>query len=430
MDSRFSMHNTHWNSDAPLKTFEEHDPQIRQLKTIPYVFSSALLQELPTTIPGIYTIGGGRQIGKTTLLKQWMAQLMKSGVRPHSVLFLTGEIIDDYHSLIKTFQSQLALMERRDLCFIIIDEITSIKDWDKGIKFLADGGILEDVILILTGSDLVLMQEARMTFPGRRGKADKVDFHFYPLSFKEFVDLKKGDDLYALFDLYLLHGGFLTAINDYAKYQKITSATLMTYSDWIRGDCLKRGKNEHYLSEFLDVVIKTYGTQVTWNSLAQHVSIEHPKTIQEYAQLLESMDALFIQHALLEHKLTAAPKKAKKLYFRDPFIYHAIRLWLDPNYAPLSDISDIPALVETCVVTHIGRTYPTYYIKAEGEVDVAYIKDKRFWPIEIKWTNQLRAKDLKQIQKYKNGVILSKGKEKSLIHDIPSFPLPEFLYTD
>lgn len=202
----------------------------------------------------------------------------------------------------------------------------------------------------------------------------------------------------------------------------------MTYSDWIRGDCLKRGKNEHYLKEFLDVVIKTYGTQVTWNALAQHVAIEHPKTIQEYAQLLESMDTLFIQHALLEHKLTAAPKKAKKLYFCDPFIYHAIRMWLDQEYKPLSDTSVIPMLVETCVITHICRKNPTYYIKAEGEVDVAYIQDEQFWPVEIKWTNQLRSKDLKQIQKYKNGIILSKSNEQGMMHDIPSVPLPEFLY--
>jgi predicted AAA+ superfamily ATPase len=428
MDQRFSVHNTHWNSANPIKSFSEQDPQLKQLKTLPYVFYSGLLQELPISIPGIYTVGGGRQIGKTTLLKQWMYNLMNSGIHPNSILFLTGEMIEDHYNLVKTIQSQLALMNRENLCFLIVDEITYIKDWDKGIKFLADGGILERVVLILTGSDLVLMQEARMRFPGRRGKADKVDFHFYPLSFKEFVDLKKEDNLYAMFNSYLLHGGFLTAINDLAQHKRITPTTLATYSDWVRGDCLKRGKSEHYLKEFFEVMVKTYGTQVSWNALCQHVSIEHPKTIQEYAELLESMDTLFIQHALLEHKLTAAPKKAKKLYFKDPFIYHAIRMWIDPNYKPLSEISIIPFLVETCVITHICRYYQTYYIKAEGEVDVAYIKDKNFWPIEIKWTNQLRSKDLKQIQKYKNGIILSKSKENSMIHEVPSYPLPEFLY--
>ena len=82
-------------------------------------------------------------------------------------------------------------------------------------------------------------------------------------------------------------------------------------------------------------------------------------------------------------------------------------------------------LVETAVISNIRRLYPTYYIKAEGEVDIAYIKDDKFWPIEVKWTSQMRPKDLKQIQKYPNGIILCKNKvtdlEKSLF-------LPWFLY--
>ena len=86
--------------------------------------------------------------------------------------------------------------------------------------------------MVLTGSDLVIIQEARMRFPGRRGAADIVDFHLYPLNFSETVQLKTdlaseisdqlmdsrvtppGDavrKLYRAFDNYLIHGGFLTA---------------------------------------------------------------------------------------------------------------------------------------------------------------------------------------------------------------------------
>lgn len=45
-------------------------------------------------------------------------------------------------------------------------------------------------------------------------------------------------------------------------------------------------------------------------------------------------------------------------------------------------------LVEGTVVTHYRRYYPTFYIKAEGEVDVAYIEQDRFRPVEVKWTGQ------------------------------------------
>ena len=81
-------------------------------------------------------------------------------------------------------------------------------------------------------------------------------------------------------------------------------------------------------------------------------------------------------------------------------------------------------LVEAIVVTHHRRYNPTLYIKAEGEVDLAYIAENRFWPVEVKWTGQVRPKDLKQIAKYRNGRILTKSRDISHIHGIPTEPLP------
>src|SRR3990167_576990 len=434
MDQFFLLNNAHLNNP---KEYAELDPHLRKLKKQPYVFHSPLLTAFPLKTPGIYTLGGGRQIGKTTFLKQWIESLLKKGIPPSSILFLTGELIPDHQMLLQVVSGALEDMGPSDsLKYIIIDEVTYIKEWDKGIKFLADSGLFENCIVILTGSDLVLMNEARMRFPGRRGIHHQVDFHYAPLSFHEYINLvhkgkKSIKDLYEAFDAYLLHGGFLTAINDMALHGKILPSTFQTYSDWIRGDVLKRGKKEKNLRDFLLAVINTYGTQVTWHTLARHTALEHHKTIQDYAELLTSMDALFIQEALLEHKLTAAPKKAKRLFFSDPFIYHSIRLWLDPSYEPLKALQTLPilsSLVETAVINHIRRLYPTYYIKSDGEVDVAYVKDDSFYPIEVKWTKQLHPKDLKQIKKYSRAQIWGHVHDVHEIEGIPVLPLPQALY--
>lgn len=440
MDIRFISHNSHLEDP---EHFAALDPQLRRLKLQHYRHYSYLLDELPTTTPGIYTVGGGRQIGKTTLLKQWMLKLLDSGVKPSAIAFFSGELIDDHHSLIRLIQNQLAEMPHDNLLFLLVDEVTYIQGWDKAIKYAADSGLIDNVVLLLTGSDLVLMQEARMRFPGRRGKASTVNFHLYPLSFHEAVRLKNNgiinpsiELLFQEFQNYLIHGGYLTAMNDLAMEGKILESTLMTYSDWIRGDMLKRGKQEQYLREVLQAILKRYGSQVTWNALAHDLSIDHPKTIADYIALLESMDAVFVQSALLEDKLTAAPKKARKVMFTDPFIYHAIRTWLSPIKDPY-DNQIIPLLqnpqacsviVECVATTHYSRLYPTYYIKSEGEVDIAFVKDKRFWPIEIKWTEQLREKDLKQILKYANSLILTKNKAKGTIQHITTEPLPLHLW--
>jgi len=138
------------------------------------VHRSQLLDQIPRSTPGIYTLSGGQQTGKTTLLKQWMAELLKSRVPANSIAYMTGELINDHHSLVRLVTGLLTEMPAQDLKFIILDEVTYIRDWDKGVKYLADAGMLESTVLMITGSDMVIIKEARMRFPGRRGISEKL----------------------------------------------------------------------------------------------------------------------------------------------------------------------------------------------------------------------------------------------------------------
>ena len=109
-----------------------------------------------------------------------------------------------------------------------------------------------------------------------------------------------------------------------------------------------------------------------------------------------------------------------------------MRAWLEPSTDPFNDqilrsLHDpvwVSQIVEACVANHFRRFFPTYYIKAQAEVDIAYVRDKRFWPVEIKWTNQLRPKTLKQIARYANGEIWSKSRHVGEIEGVKVRPLP------
>jgi len=244
------------------------------------------------------------------------------------------------------------------------------------------------------------------------------------------------EGLFAAFAEYLMHGGFMTAINDFAAHDRILPATMRTYSDWIRGDVLKRGKNENYLREIVGAIINRYASQITWNNLLADMSIEHPKTAADYVQLLQAMDAAYIQPAIREDKLYAAPKKAKKLFFTDPFIFHALNDWVKSSHedgysllqSTLADSKLTGQLVEACAVSHCRRFLPTFYIKAKGEVDIACVVEKHFVPIEVKWTTQLRPGQLKQIAKYPNGLVLTRNKTCRNIGALQAIPLPVGLY--
>jgi len=90
----------------------------------------------------------------------------------------------------------------------------------------------------------------------------------------------------------------------------------------------------------------------------------------------------------------------------------------------LATPGEVGRLVESVVVSHFRRYFPCYYIKAKGEVDLAYVRGKNFYPVEIKWTGQIRPGELKQIAKYPRGAILGRTRHPSAVSGIPVFPLP------
>ena len=455
MFEEFAVHNQFKES---LFRYQRKDPHLKKLKSLPLVYYSPLLNEPDFNNPGIYLITGGRQVGKTTFLKQFILKLLqKQKIRPDHILFLSGELIDTHHILrriVDQFYDNKASFQ-----YLFIDEVNYIPDWDKSVKYLADCGVFERMSVVVTGSDSQIIRTAMKRFAGRRGMSSKLDFNFFPLSFKEFVCLKddslepicnkiidtpltaevkgyrqKHERLAGLFFSYLLHGGYLPAITDYEVNKTISQGVMNIYVQWIIGDILKCNKSENYLFEILKGIKSTYNSQISWNSLGKYLSVEHHKTISDYCHLLEDMHVLHIQQAFLEHKLTGAPKKNRKIYFRDPFIDHSVTNYLDPTVSFNSIEKRMRAnefassYVEAVTVDHCKRWAPTYYIKgAKGEVDVVLVQDRKVYPIEVKWTEQIRPVDIKQIQLYKNGIILTPKADCRMLGNNHVLPLVRFL---
>lgn len=77
---------------------------------------------------------------------------------------------------------------------------------------------------------------------------------------------------------------------------------------------------------------------------------------------------------------------------------------------------------------HSKRRFSTYYISGKkGEVDLAIVLGKKLFPVEVKWTSQLRPEELKQISLYKNGLILQKGGQLRTVGNNTAVPLLHFL---
>jgi hypothetical protein len=68
-----------------------------------------------------------------------MGELLRGGVAPTAIAFFSGELIDDHHALLHLLQTQLAEMPR-GRSFLLVDEVSYIRDWDKAAKYTADAG--------------------------------------------------------------------------------------------------------------------------------------------------------------------------------------------------------------------------------------------------------------------------------------------------
>ncbi len=428
-DSRLLPHNLQWQSRG---AFLEGDPALRRLRSTPLVDEPDLVSRVSLHTPGLYTLVGGRQVGKSTLVKQLMQRLLvKDRVPPEAIAYVTCEPFVDAEELRRVLTDLLASMPGSQPRWLFLDEVTYVAGWDRTIKFLADAGNLERCFVLLTGSDHLVIQDSLKRLPGRRGRADEVDFHLRPLSFLGFCSLRKAlptavltrlgcaplaaapgpadqrhlPTLLAELRAYHQTGGFLVAINDVARDGVVAPATLRIYADWIRGDVLRLDRSERYLREVLQAITDRYGSQVTWNALASELSIDHPKTIADYVAILARMDAVLVVPALAEHARGPAPKKARKVFFADPFIHRAVRAWLGEADAGMTDEARLQRDLEATVTAHVARAGEVFYLKAKGEVDAAWYEGRRLNLVEVKWARQLRPEELKEIRRRGHGVV-------------------------
>jgi hypothetical protein len=81
------------------------------------------------------------------------------------------------------------------------------------------------------------------------------------------------------------------------------------------------------------------------------------------------------------------------------------------------------AIIEGCLASLFRRHRDVYYIKSQGEVDIAIPLEKGFLPIEIKWAETLRRQELKQILTYKKGIIGYKGSSVGAFEHLFVVPL-------
>ncbi len=351
--------------------WETRDPHLLQLQSGPFRRHFA-----PTPRQsGLYCIRGPRQIGKSS----WLKSILAAVTPKHSAFYLSCENIRDHVELAEILRS---VKGRR---YILLDEITFVKEWARAIKHAADAGDFH--ILVLTGSHAADLRRGMDRMPGRWGHGG--EFTLLPMTFDEVVGAREEarwrptkESHLAAVRHYLQCGGFPPAVAEVGKTAHTPHTALTTYRQWLAGDFARFGKQELYLREVLLQLALTMGTPISTQKLAQRTQIGSHHTVQEYLELLEDCFALRTCYAIDEKTAGLRFRKEKKYYFTDPLIY-----WLALDWGGVpADASAHERLAEMVAHEALARRYPRFgYFHSPRSGEIDFFAPKQ-WALEVKWS--------------------------------------------
>ena len=393
-----TIQNPWWRDPASIRD----DLHLRAIVGKPYRYDPPILHTL-SFLPGdISILRGPRQVGKTTLIKLLIERLLREGVAPEKILYLSCESFADFRSL----ESLLIhwLQQHPEGVRLFLDEISFVPDWQRALLALSNMGLLEQASVLLTGSNARDLKESGERLPGRRGKG--IDLSLYPLSPRELGRLPCFESTAAedLLEIYLKVGGFPRAIKDYVEKGSVTDTTYETYRNWIIGDAHRYELRQETLRDILFRIAETAGTRVTWPALIKNSPVKSHETALQYVEHLQDAFLCQIIHCYDPNRDGAAPQKARKIYFVDPILQAigaAWKLGITNIYPWFSEKIRDPSmrgyLFESLVINSFARSreriYFWYSTKDQTEIDLVLPSagDLRLYEIKLQAGKPWRA---------------------------------------
>ena len=253
----------------------------------PFFFEFGL-QELPRE-PGLILVRGPRQYGKSTWLDLKIRKTIEDFGKG-TALYLNGDEIlteEAFHAALLELEESLppnAAVRR-----IFIDEITSIRDWERAIKRAYDQGSLRKTLLVTTGSRAADLRHGAERLPGRRGKLDRTEYVFLPISYAQFyktVGHELGGDAWKA---YLLAGGAPLGCSEIIHLERVPEYFTQMIQDWVLGDVVSSGRSRLYLRNVLDALYRFAGTPVGFAKLAREAGMANNTVASGYVERLSDL---------------------------------------------------------------------------------------------------------------------------------------------
>ena len=325
----------------------------------------------------IEVIVGGRRMGKTTLIKQFIKRLIQQGVEAKDILYLAL----DNPSLSATPLSEhlknirkIHLHDRGRKLFLFLDEVQESVNWEAELKSLYD---MEKLKIFCTGSTSALIARERSRLTGRQ-----IITTLYPLSFTEFLSfhsespgLSEDYKYERLLEDYLEKGGYPeNVLNPSIEYLSNLVEDILS-RDLIRIYPIKKA---YALKDLLRLIASSVGSRTSFNKIGKALGLS-VDTVKEYVNYLE---AAFLVKSV--EKWTTS--HTEKIYAQKK-----IYLWDTGIKTILTGAADLGARAENAVLMELSRKKMAlgYFAESEKEVDFVVGEAKGFIPVEVKFISSL-----------------------------------------
>lgn len=253
--------------------------------TLPFEFG---LDELPKE-GGIISIRGPRQYGKSTWLEVSVADTIND-FGPGSAFYLNGDLITTYVELVEKITELCNFFSKKaEVKRIFIDEITSVQNWEKGLKIVSDQKILKDILIVTTGSKAYDLRRGQERLPGRKGKLAKTDYIFLPCSYRAYYTNVYKEFREDSWKYYLLTGGSPLAANEIYHTECMPEFVRQITRDWVLGEIVMSGRNRTMLTNILRCIVKFGGTPVGFAKLARESGLANNTVASGYIEQLSDL---------------------------------------------------------------------------------------------------------------------------------------------
>ncbi len=370
---------------------------------------------------------GSRRSGKTTLLKQFIRDLLYNGTSEKDILYLSLD-----HPNLSAIPISEHLKKLRKLfghgrdhkLYLFLDEIQDSPYWEAELKSLYDS---ESLKFFCSGSSSSLIARQGGKLTGRQ-----IVSTVYPLSFNEFLMFRGGppnlseDYKYeTLVAEYLDMGGYPEQVLHPSQEYMTNLLDDILARDLIRNYPIKK---PYALRDILRLTAASTGSRISFNKLSKVLELSLD-TVKDYTSYLEGA---FLLQAVEKWSTSHSERiyAQKKIYFLD----NGIR-------ALLTGSGDDGSKAENAVFMELKRCgIPCgYYAESEREVDFVTGTFKEPLPIESKYVSIFDWKDrrlaglrlfLRRFPKTKQVILVTKNFEGESTMDaakIIAVPLWKFL---